>query len=166
MNKNQNDIDTTDELNETSDLLGDTVDKIVELEEKLAQTEAKYRRALADYQNLENRTQSRMAEVGQLGKKRLLMGFIDVLDTIENAQGFVTDPGLAMIKGQLEKLLSAEGVSKKELLGTVYDPEYATVLDVVSSDEDDKVVEVVAPCYLFSDKLFRAGLVRVGKKSN
>lgn len=126
----------------------------------------KYLRALADYNNLERRTAEQIENYQKRARKNLLSKFLDILDTLYQAEVFVKDPGLAMVKDNFIKLLKSEGVEELDLQGKEYDPYVAEAIDaVIDEKNDNKVVEIVSRGYKIGDEVIRVAKVKVGKKS-
>ncbi len=124
----------------------------------------KYLRALADYQNYEKRVREEKEELSKAAAKGLLLRLLPFLDNLEQAEVFVKDDGLKMIREQLQKTLEAEGLKKIEVVGQEYDPHTAEAVDIVQGDRDNMVVEVVRQGYMLGDKVVRPAQVKVSKK--
>lgn len=124
----------------------------------------KYLRALADYQNLDRRAREDREANTERGKTQTVVAFLPILDSLEQAEVFVTDPGLKMVKDQFLTTLHKMGVVEIELMGTEYDPLTAEVVDIVPSEKDNEVVEVVRKGYMMNDRIIRIAHVKVGKK--
>ncbi|HLL61319.1 MAG TPA: nucleotide exchange factor GrpE [Candidatus Nitrosocosmicus sp.] len=124
----------------------------------------KYVRALADYENLEKRMADHVQILQIKSKKQLLNKFLDILDTIYQAEIFIKDPGLKMVKDNFLKILQEEQVKEMNLLGKEYDPYLAEAIEVVEDEKNkDKVVEVVSKGYMIGDDIIRIARVKVGK---
>lgn len=142
------------------------------VEERLQQCEqekedfhAKFLRALADYRNLEERVIKEKAEVGEAAQAQIVRQIIPFLDNLKRAEVFIQDQGLKMIKDDFMRIITEIGVEEVELVGQPFDPAVAEVIEVVESEEDNVVVEVVLSAYRYRGKIMRHGQVKVGKKS-
>src|SRR5437868_6415618 len=82
----------------------------------------KYLRALADYHNLEKRTLEQVEALQARTKKNLLHKFLEVLDTLYQAEVFIKDKGLVMVMDNFKKAIKDEGVEEMQLVGQEYDP--------------------------------------------
>jgi molecular chaperone GrpE len=126
----------------------------------------KYLRALADYTNLERRTYDQIEKSQMRARKNLLSKFIDILDTLYQAEVFVKDAGLVMVKDNFLKMLKSEGIEEMDLKGKEYDPYLAEAIDVVEDEKNDnKVIDVISRGYKLGDEIIRVAKVRVGKKT-
>lgn len=124
----------------------------------------KYLRALADYHNLENRVANQIEIQNKANKKRLLSQFLEILDNIERAEIFVTDPGLQIVIADFHKMLEREGVVEMDLFDKPYDPTSSECVEVVAGDDDNMVAEVVQKGYMLHDSILREAKVKVTKK--
>ncbi len=123
----------------------------------------KYLRALADYENLERRTENQTADIYKRANKKILLKLIDILDVIDQAEVFVKDAGLKLVKDEFSKLLANEGVKQMDLAGKPYDPYVAEVIEMVAGDKPDTVSEVVKNGYTLYDEVLRHAQVKVSK---
>jgi molecular chaperone GrpE len=146
-------------------------EKIFKLEEELNKEKKqieeyknRYLRSLADYQNFEKRVNQEKDEIRKTANKILLLKFLSVLDDIYQAEIFVKDEGLRIIKNKFIQLLNNEGVEEIEVLGKVFDPHLSEAVAIVEGKEDNKIVEVVRKGYRYGDQVLRVAQVKVSKK--
>src|SRR3989338_762622 len=111
------------------------------------QWKEKYLRALADYHNLEKRTSQQISQAVNQANQRLLLQLIDLLDDIEQAEVFINDQGLNLVKNKLEKILADEGVKPIELINKEYDPAVAECIEIVNDNDNNIIKEVVKKGY-------------------
>lgn len=138
-----------------------------ELEEEKKKTEenkTKYLRALADYQNFENRVASQREELINNANKHLIIKLLSFLDNLDQAEIFVKDDHLKIIKDSFHKLLKEEGLKELEVKGKEYDPYTAEVIDMVKGDKENQVIEVLRKGYEMNGKVLRVAQVKVSKK--
>jgi molecular chaperone GrpE len=157
--------------------------KTKKLEEKIAKLEAsiederkkgeKYlsqlKYAKADLENLQKQTQKRIDEMLSRANGRLLMQLLPILDELSLAievsktgNSEIVE-GVEMVRGKLEKLMAAEGVSSIEAIGEPFDPRFhEAVLEVETHDQPDgTVIEDLRKGYKFKDRVLRASMVKV-----
>lgn len=132
------------------------------LNEELVEAENKYKRALADYQNLQKRTQDERRDWIQSAGRDILLRMLPVLDTLALASKHVDDQGVKVTLQQFFDVFKSEGVVKIEALGKKFDPHIMECID--KEDEGDDVIEEVREGYMLNDKLLRVAQVKVGKK--
>lgn len=124
--------------------------------------ETKYLRAAADYHNLEQRVSRQIHDAQERGIERIVLKLIQVLDDLNQAEKFVTDPGLVLVKNKFEQLLHEEGVEEIDLLNKPFDPELAECIQMADGPPGI-VTEVHQSGYRLHGHLVRAAKVSVGK---
>lgn len=124
---------------------------------------AKYLRVLADYQNLDRRTDERVANVRKYASEAVLKHILPVVDTFDKVREHIKDHGLDLAHKELMQVLEGEGVSRIEVSGREFDPSYMDCIEVVPGQEN-VVLEEVLPGYMLRDKVLRVAKVKVGKK--
>jgi molecular chaperone GrpE len=123
---------------------------------------SKYLRALADYQNLEKRTQSEKQEIRKYATEVVIARLLPTLDTLTKAAEHVKDTGLELALKELYAALSEQGVEKIAVSGKPFDPHQMECIEVVAG-KDNIVVEELLPGYRLHDKILRVAQVKVGK---
>lgn len=137
--------------------------EIIKHECKEEEYKQAYLRALADYKNLEHRTNSERQRMRDSVKKNIIMDLLPVLDNMDQAAVFTQDPGLSMVSATFTQALSNLGVSEVELEGQPFDPEFAEAVEVVAGDQDNVVTKVVQKAYALNGQVVRHGKVTVSK---
>jgi molecular chaperone GrpE len=126
---------------------------------------AKYVRTLADYQNLERRTQNEKDEIRRFAAEIVLSRLLPALDTLGKAKDHIKDIGLDLAFKELYAVLEEQGVEKIEVVGMQFNPHEMECIEVVEGN-DNEVIEEILPGYRFRDKILRVAQVKVGKKQN
>ncbi len=140
-------------------------DQIEALQKQLEEWKSKYLRALADYQNLEKRTQEETSNVRRFAAEMVLTKLLSVADTLEKAQAHLSDTGLSLALKELVAVFSSLGVIKLEVVGKPFDPKFMECIEV-GDGENNMVVEELTPGYTLYGKLIRVARVKVGKKKD
>ncbi len=133
--------------------------------EECAQWKQRALRALADYQNLQNRSASERARVYNAAKQEVFVDLLPFLDNLDQAEVFIKDPGLNMIRDQFLKSLEQSGLQTLEVVGKEFDPHTAEAIELVDSDKDNIVVEQLVRGFRVSDQVIRPAKVKVGRVS-
>jgi molecular chaperone GrpE len=159
--------------------------KLKDLQKKLAKLEAsledeakrsgKYlnqlKYAKADMENLQKQTQKRIEETISRANGRLLMQLLPILDELEmaieaskNGEANIVE-GVDMVKGNLQKVMTSEGVTPIDALGEPFDPRYhEAVLEVDTEDHPDgAVIEELRRGYMYNSRVLRASMVKVAR---
>ncbi|HRN70704.1 MAG TPA: nucleotide exchange factor GrpE [Candidatus Woesebacteria bacterium] len=137
--------------------------QLAESQKQVEEMKSHYLRALADYKNLENRTRIEREQMRDTIKKQIIEQFFPVLDNLDQAEVFTTDPGLQMISKSFRQTLKDLGVEEVELVDTEYDPHAAEVVEVVDGEQDNIIVEVLQKAYTLNGTVIRPGRVKVSK---
>ncbi len=124
----------------------------------------KYLRALADYQNLEKRVREEKMAVREDVTFQLLLRLLPFLDNLEQAEIFIKDKGLEMVRKQYFQALEEIGIKEIEVLGREFDPHIAEAIDSVEGEKDNIMVEVLRKGYRYGEKVLRPAQVKVSKK--
>lgn len=148
-----------------NDITNDVTDELEALKTLATQLDNNYKRALADYQNLQRRTQEEKAEWIKMAGKDVVLKLLPVLDTLMMAAKHLQDKGLDLSIGQFLKVLQDEGVTRIETLGKAFDPNTmeAVTTQEVADKEKGKVIEEARAGYMYHDNVLRAAQVVVGK---
>ncbi len=137
-------------------------------EEPVIDWKSKYLRALADYQNLEKRTQQEKQQIRKYAAETMTARLLPALDTLMKASKHVKDTGLEIALKELYAVLSEQGVEKIEVIGKPFNPHQMECIEVVAlpaqvGGTDNIVVEESLPGYRLHDKILRVAQVKVGK---
>jgi molecular chaperone GrpE len=153
--ENHEDVDTAQS--------SEVVDESESLKQQIEESENKYRRALADYQNLQKRTQEEKGEWIRSANKELILRILTVLDTLMLAYHHTQDKNIQVSVQQFLDVLKSEGVTKIETVGQKFDP---NTMEAIATDEGEegKVLEELRLGFMMYDKLLRAAQVKVGKQ--
>ena len=145
----------------------EVIEENKELVECKAQNEAlkqNYLRALADYKNLEHRMDQERYRMRNSVKREFVEQLLPILDNLDQAEVFNSDPGLNMIRSLFQKSLQDLGVKEMDLLGTEFDPAKAEAIEAIVGKQDNIVVEVLQKAYQIDGSVIRHGKVKVSKK--
>ncbi len=157
---------TDDQVEATEEHVPEDTELQKALEKAKAETEewkAKCMRVLADYQNLEKRTQNEKQEIRVYAAEVVIGRLLPALDTLGRAHMHIKDMGLDLALKELHAALSEQGVKKIDVVGKPFNPHEMECIEVVDGP-DNEVVEEILPGYRLHDKILRVAQVKVGKK--
>jgi molecular chaperone GrpE len=157
-----------------------TQEEFEALQEQFEQSQAQaaeyldgWQRAQAEFANFKKRTERDQGTAYQAMKSDLIKRFLPVLDDMERAlQNRPADSGpdswaggIELIYRKLEAILEAEGVTRMEVEGQMFDPNFHEALTHEESDqhESGQIIAAVQPGYLLGERVVRPALVRVAK---
>lgn len=123
--------------------------------------EHQLKRALADYANLQKRSEEEKKTVFKFANAVLIVKFLDILDNLETAQQTINSEGLELVIRKFRDVLTAEGVKEIESLGVSFDPNLHEGIVTVPGEKDDEIVEVLQKGYSLDDKVLRPARVKV-----
>lgn len=133
--------------------------------QKLAEEwKGNYLRALADYHNLEKRSEEEKSGVHAFAAEMVLVKLLPIVDTLERAQAHLKDEGLGLAIKELESFLADVGVKKMDVVGKLFNPHEMECIEVVDG-EDNKVIAQLRSGYSLHEKVIRVAQVKVGKKT-
>ncbi len=163
MDDQQTQQDENKELSELKEQIAELEIKFSDCEGKAAEYENNWKRALADYRNLQKRTEEEKESIVYYVNSLLFKRIVPVLDNLEMLQKHLDDVGLKMIVKEFKQILAEEGVSEIPVQDQDFDPQTMEAIETVDGPEN-KVVEVLAKGYMLKNKLLRPARVKVGKQ--
>lgn len=144
--------------------------KLAEAETKLAENLDGWQRALAEFQNYKKRVERDRESDEAIMKGNLIRRVLPVLDDLQRAlQNRPTKDawtnGIELIERKLQSVLEAEGVTRIEAEGAVFDPNFHEAISHEPADgvESGRVLGVSQNGYLLGERVIRPALVRVAK---
>ena len=142
------------------------------MERELEATRDQLLRTLADFDNYRRRIEREADSIGQAGKRDLILGLLEVMDSFDQAYALASGDsmaieGLQAIHRQLLNLLETHEVTPFDSLGEQFDPEQHEALSTVSAQEAGleagTIVQEVQKGYRWGDKLIRPARVQVAQ---
>lgn len=127
------------------------------------------KRLQADFENYIKRSEKEKEDFAQYSNHKLISKILCVTDDFEKALDVVNKGnkeianGIEMIYNQLHKVLQEEGVSPIEAVGNKLDPFKHEVIDIVTGEEDDIIIDEIQKGYTFKNKVLRPSKVRISK---
>ena len=152
------------------------IDELKELLEKEKQNSSlnteKWKRALADYQNLEKRTQQEIIDKVSSETGKLILEFLTVYENFIRAKEVyekegVNITGLESIIKNMNSLFSEYGVKPIDALGKIFDPNLHEAISTVEDPklDEDIIIEEIAKGYIIRGKVLKYSKVCVSKKT-
>ncbi len=141
------------------------VNEINKLKKQVEELTNNWKRALADYQNLERRTQQEKEKFATYIKAELIKKLLPVLDNLEKAIVHTNDNGLTLVVKTMVNTLKNEGLQEIAAEGKKFDPLYMEAIDITEGKDDDQVLKVFEKGYVLSDTVLRPARVQVSKKA-
>ncbi|PJD94380.1 MAG: nucleotide exchange factor GrpE [Parachlamydia sp.] len=151
--------------------------ELLALRQDAAQHKDKYLRNLAEAENQRKRLQKERQELIQYAIQNVMADFLNPIDHMENALKFKDQMsaevkgwalGFEMILNQFKDVLTSNGVTPINSVGTPFDPHVHEAIEMVETDEfpPGTVVEESIKGYKMGDKVIRPARVKVAKAIN
>ena len=145
-----------------------TMTKLIQERDELKD---KWQRALADYQNLERRTQVEISQRVSSKTNNLLLNFINIYEDFIRAENSLskdkinTDGIQAVIKN-MENLLAENNIEPIDAVGEIFDPQIHEAVSTVedTSLDDGTITQEVSRGYLSGKAILKPSKVIVSKK--
>ncbi|XP_029447486.1 grpE protein homolog 1, mitochondrial [Rhinatrema bivittatum] len=174
----QNQSEQKDELTAADKRL---MEEKYKLEDQLKELNDKYLRALADSENLRQRSQKLIEEAKLYGIQGFCKDLLEVADVLEKATGSVPKEeikdenphlkslyeGLVMTEGQIQKVFKKHGILKLNPLGAKFDPyEHEALFHAPADGKEPGTIALVSKVgYKLHERTLRPALVGVVKQA-
>lgn len=147
--------------NELPEEVDETGKELDALKHVVSQLDNNYKRALADYQNLQRRTQEEKAAWIATAGANMVLKLLPVLDTLMLAEKHTQDKNFVLTVQQFLGALEDEGVTRIKTENEAFHPE---TMEAVSTKEGEKgkVLEEVRAGFLYHGNVLRPAQVIVG----
>ena len=161
--------------NEDNNELIDNPEKIdvqtKKLEEENSDLKDKWQRALADYQNLERRTQVEISQRVSSKTNDLLLNFINIYEDFVRAENSLSKEkidtsGIIAVIKNMENLLAENNIKPIDAIGEIFDPQLHEAVSMVIDDTLDEgtITQEVSKGYISGKAILKPSKVIVSKK--
>ena len=142
-----------------------------ELKQENLDLKEKWQRALADYQNLERRSQAEITQRVSDQTNNLLLNFIDIYEDFIRAENSLSKEnidmtGIIAVRKNMENLLAENNIKPIEAIGEIFDPQKHDAVSMVEDDSLDEgtITQEVAKGYITEKGILKPSKVIVSKK--
>lgn len=168
--KVQKEGDQIEDNDENREVISDEIKK---LQDENIELKDKWQRALADYQNLERRTQTEISQRVSEKTNNLLLNFLNIYEDFLRAENSLskekinTDGIQAVIKN-MESLLSENNIKPINAIGEIFDPQIHEAVSIVEDNslDDGIITQEVSKGYISGKAILKPSKVIVSKKKN
>ena len=167
----ENEDSTNKENNELIDNPEKTDDQTKKLEEENSDLKDKWQRALADYQNLERRTQVEISQRVSSKTNDLLLNFINIYEDFVRAENSLSKEkidtsGIIAVIKNMENLLAENNIKPIDAIGEIFDPQLHEAVSMVVDDTLDEgtITQEVSKGYISGKAILKPSKVIVSKK--
>jgi molecular chaperone GrpE len=162
---NEENIEKVEDDSEIND------DGIKKLQEENSDLKDKWQRALADYQNLERRTQVEISQRVSSKTNDLLLNFINIFEDFVRAEkslskAKIDTSGIIAVIKNMESLLSENNIKPIDAVGEIFDPQIHEAVSMVVDDTLDEgtITQEVSKGYVSGKAILKPSKVIVSKK--
>lgn len=130
--------------------------------------ELRYKRVLADYHNLQRRSDEEKEKTIIFANEVLISKLVEVADDFEESLKHIKDDGLEKLVTKFQGILLNEGLEIVNPEGEEFDPSTQEAIEKVNG-ENNLVIKVYRVGYKLHNKVLRPAIVAVGngeKKGN
>ena len=167
----ENEDSTNEENNELIDNPEKTDDQTKKLEEENSDLKDKWQRALADYQNLERRTQVEISQRVSSKTNNLLLNFLNIYEDFLRAENSLSKEkidtsGIIAVIKNMENLLAENNIKPIDAIGEIFDPQLHEAVSMVVDDTLDEgtITQEVSKGYISGKAILKPSKVIVSKK--
>ena len=139
--------------------------------EKIDDLNDKWQRALADYQNLERRTQVEISQRVSSKTNDLLLNFINIYEDFLRAENSLSKEnidtnGIQAVIKNMENLLAENNITPINAVGEIFDPQIHEAVSIVEDNtlDDGTITQEVSKGYISGKAILKPSKVIVSKK--
>ena len=146
--------------------------KLLELEkQKVSEHEEKLKHVLADFQNLNRKTQSDIENGVNTKVDEFILDFLKIYDDFIRAkevffESKINSDGLDSILKNMNSLLKKYHVTPIDALGEIFDPNFHEAISIITDPDldDDTITKEIRKGYISHERVIRPTLVEISKK--
>ena len=150
-----------------------TDEQINKLKEENTDLKDKWQRALADYQNLERRTQTEISQRVSEKTNNLLLNFLNIYEDFLRAENSLSKEkidtsGIIAVIKNMENILAENNIKPIDAVGEIFDPQLHEAVSMVedSTLDDGTITQEVSKGYISGKAILKPSKVIVSKKKN
>jgi len=163
--------DSDIEFNDST--LSELKEKLSSSTQDLASCEEKLKRSLADFQNLQKKTNSDIQNGVNAKIDQFMKNFLSIYDDFNRAKKSMIEEnvnvaGLESVLKNVNSLLSEYGVTPINALGEIFDPNLHEAVSIVEDPtlDDGTITKEIRKGYISQNRVIRPTIVEISKKSN
>lgn len=165
----------SEDLTETvsDNITVDELQNLLEIEkQKVKDYEDKIKHVLADYQNLNKKTQSDIEKGVNTKIEEFMLDFLKIYDDFIRAKQVFSESkintnGLDSILKNMDSLLSKYNITPIDALGEIFDPNLHEAISIIEDSELDNntIVKELRKGYISHKRVIRPTLVEISKNN-
>ncbi len=131
------------------------------LKNQLEEAREREKRSLADYQNLQRRTQQERSQIVRFANKDLIKSLLPILENLEKLSIQIEDKAFTITLKDFKQILQQAGLEEIKALGKKFNLE--TMEAANKKGEGDQVTEVLRKGYRLKEDVIQHAKVVLGK---
>ena len=170
--ENEPESDDSSEESKSIEISIEELSKLLELEkQKVSEHEEKLKHVLADFQNLNRKTQSDIENGVNTKVDEFILDFLKIYDDFIRAkevfsESKINSDGLDSILKNMNSLLKKYHVISIDALGEIFDPNFHEAISIITDPDldDDTITKEIRKGYISHERVIRPTLVEISKK--
>ena len=172
VSENEPESDDLSEESEQTEISIEELSKLLELEkQKVSEHEEKLKHVLADFQNLNRKTQSDIENGVNTKVDEFVLDFLKIYDDFIRAKDVfseskINSDGLDSILKNMDSLLKKYHVIPIDALGEIFDPNFHEAISIITDPDldDNTITKEIRKGYISHERIIRPTLVEISKK--
>jgi molecular chaperone GrpE len=174
--ESENKLETNDSIEESESSQPSTEEltKLLDLEkQKVTESDEKLKHILADFQNLNRKTQSDIENGINAKVDEFILDFLKIYDDFIRAkvifsENKINTDGLDSILKNMDSLLKKYHVVPIDALGEIFDPNLHEAISIITDPDldDNTITKEISKGYISQNRIIRPTLVEISKKDD
>ena len=172
ISENEPESDDPSEESKSTEISIEELAKLLELEkQKVSEHEEKLKHVLADFQNLNRKTQSDIENGVNTKVDEFILDFLKIYDDFIRAkevfsESEINSDGLDSILKNMDSLLKKYDVIPIDALGEIFDPNFHETISIITAPnlDDNTITKEIRKEYISHERIIRPTLVEISKK--
>ena len=170
--ENEPESDDSSEESKPTEISIEELSKLLELEkQKVLEHEEELKHVLADFQNLNRKTQSDIENGVNAKVDEFVLDFLKIYDDFIRAKEVFSESkinidGLDSILKNMDSLLKKYHVIPIDALGEIFDPNFHEAISIITDPDldDNTITKEIRKGYISHERVVRPTLVEISKK--
>lgn len=172
ISENETEFDPSSKESESLEIDNEDISKLLDLEkQKSSEYEEKLKLALADFQNLNRKTQTDIQNGINTKINEFALDFLKIYDDFVRAkevfsESKINSEGLDSILKNMDSLLKKYDIIPIDALGEIFDPNFHEAISIISDPDldDNTITKEIRKGYISHERVIRPTLVEISKK--
>ena len=170
--ENNSESNDSSEESKSTEISIEELSKLLELEkQKVSEHEEELKHVLADFQNLNRKTQSDIENGVNTKVDEFILDFLKIYDDFIRAkevfsESKINSDGLDSILKNMNSLLKKYHVIPIDALGEIFDPNFHETISIITDPDldDNTITKEIRKGYISHERVIRPTLVEISKK--